>query len=175
VQRYATVVTERLYIQNAMHQTALDRPLHKASERTRGFLPGRRLPLSYILVIWRTSSKASNVAQSLYSVNSWGNRMVVSRFHSSFLFGNVVIDYRCEDGRFPVYASCVTISNPDSLYSSETGINPGIRSWKKHLPEWSWCHKAVGGIYITKKWRAETLQPGLEFDNFKSWLKIGFF
>jgi hypothetical protein len=38
------------------------------------------------------------------------------------------IDYRCEDGRFLVSASCVTISNPDSLSSSETGVNPGIRS-----------------------------------------------
>ncbi len=30
------------------------------------------------------------------------------------------IDYRCEDGRFPVSASCVTISNPDSLSNGET-------------------------------------------------------
>jgi hypothetical protein len=35
-----------------------------------------------------------------------------------------------EEGRFPVAASCVTISNPDSLFSCETGANPGIRSWK---------------------------------------------
>jgi hypothetical protein len=40
------------------------------------------------------------------------------------------IDYRCEDGRFPVSASCVVISNPRSLASSETGVNPGRRSWK---------------------------------------------
>ncbi len=31
----------------------------------------------------------------------------------------MVIDYRCEDGRDPVSASCVEISNPDSLYSNE--------------------------------------------------------
>ncbi len=37
-------------------------------------------------------------------------------------------DYRCEDGSFPVSASCVTISNPNSLSSSGTGVNPGIRS-----------------------------------------------
>ncbi len=30
-------------------------------------------------------------------------------------------------------------------------------------------------IYFTKKWRAETLQPGLEFDNYKPRLKIGIF
>ncbi len=32
------------------------------------------------------------------------------------------IDYRWEIGRFPVFASFVTISNPDSLSSSETRI-----------------------------------------------------
>jgi hypothetical protein len=31
------------------------------------------------------------------------------------------------------------------------------------------------GIYFTKKLRAETLQPGLEFDNFKPLLKSGIF
>jgi hypothetical protein len=30
-----------------------------------------------------------------------------------------------------VSASCLTISNPDSLSSSETGVNPGIRSYEK--------------------------------------------
>ncbi len=38
------------------------------------------------------------------------------------------IDYRSEDGRSPVFASCVTSSNPDLFSSSETGVNPGIRS-----------------------------------------------
>jgi hypothetical protein len=45
------------------------------------------------------------------------------------------VDYRCEDGKFPVSASCVPISNPDSLSSSETGVDPEIRSWKKHLSD----------------------------------------
>ncbi len=85
------------------------------------------------------------------------------------------IDYRCLDCRFPVFASCVTISNPDSLSSSETRVYPGIRSWKKHLSDWARRQKAVGGVYFTKKWRAETLQPGSEFDNFKPWLKSGNF
>jgi hypothetical protein len=70
---------------------------------------------------------------------------------------------------------CMTTSNPDSLSSSETGLNPGIRSWKMHLSEWARCQKAVGGIYFTTKWRAETLQPGLECDNFKPRLKRGIF
>jgi hypothetical protein len=38
------------------------------------------------------------------------------------------IAHRCDDGRFPVSASCLTISNPGSPSSSETGVNPGIRS-----------------------------------------------
>jgi hypothetical protein len=38
------------------------------------------------------------------------------------------MDYRCEGGRFLVSGNCVTISNPDLLSSSETGVNPGIRS-----------------------------------------------
>jgi hypothetical protein len=38
------------------------------------------------------------------------------------------IDYRCEYGRFPVSKNCVKMSNPDSLSSSGTWVNPGIRS-----------------------------------------------
>ncbi len=55
-----------------------------------------------------------------------------------FLSGRPIhpIDYRCEDGRSPVSTSCVTISNPDSHSSSETGVDPKIRSWKSsHLNE----------------------------------------
>jgi hypothetical protein len=91
--------------------------------------------------------------------------------------GGYSIYYGCEDGRFPMSASCGTFSNPDSLISSsKTGVNPGIRSWKKkHSSEWTQCHKDIGGIYPTKNWRAETLHPGLEFDDFKSRLKSGIF
>jgi hypothetical protein len=77
---------------------------------------------------------------------------------------------------FLVSASCVTISNLHPLSSSETGVNPGIRSWKKHLFEWARCQKAaIGGIYIATKWRAETLQRSLEFDNFKPRHERGIF
>ncbi len=73
-------------------------------------------------------------------------------------------------------ASCVTISNPDLLSSSKTGVHSGIRRWKKkHFSEWAQCQKAIGGIYFAKKWRAETLQPGLEFGNSKPRLKNGVF
>ncbi len=87
----------------------------------------------------------------------------------------MIIDCRCEDGRFFVSSSCVTISNPGSLSSSEKGVNIGIRSWIQYWSEWARCQKAIGVIYFTEKWRAETLQPGLGFDNFKPLLKSGIF
>jgi hypothetical protein len=45
------------------------------------------------------------------------------------------IDYGWKDGRFLVFLSCVTISNPDLLSSGETGVYPGIKRRKKHLSE----------------------------------------
>jgi hypothetical protein len=86
------------------------------------------------------------------------------------------IDYKCEGGHFSVSGSCVTGSNPDLVSSGETRVNPGIRSWnKKHLSDWVRCQKAIGGVYFTNMWRAETLQPGLEFNNFKPRLEGGIF
>ncbi len=88
------------------------------------------------------------------------------------------IDYRCEDGRFPEFASCMTMSNPDLISSSETRVNPGIRSWRKHISEWARLldvRKPLVESISQKKWRAETLQPGLEFDNFKPRLESGIF
>ncbi len=46
---------------------------------------------------------------------------------------------------------------------------------KKHSSDWARFQKAMGGIYFPKNWRAEILQPGLEFDNFKPWLQIVIF
>ncbi len=54
------------------------------------------------------------------------------------------MDYRWEDDRLPRSESCVTISNPDSLSSSETGVNPGI----KRLSDWALFQAAIRGIYI---------------------------
>ncbi len=85
----------------------------------------------------------------------------------------LTINNRCEDGRFLVSTSCVASPNPDSLSSSETGVNPGIRSWKKALIWMSSMSESHWCIYFTKKWRAGTLQPGLEFDNFKPRLESG--
>jgi hypothetical protein len=84
-----------------------------------------------------------------------------------------VIDCRCEDGHFPVSTIYVTISNHHSLSSSETEVYIGVKKPINHLSDWARCQKAVGGIYFTNKWRAETLQPGLDFDIFKPRLKSG--
>jgi alanyl-tRNA synthetase len=40
----------------------------------------------------------------------------------------ITIDYRCEDGRFPLSPSCVAISYDDSLSISEIEVNSGIKS-----------------------------------------------
>jgi hypothetical protein len=84
--------------------------------------------------------------------------------------------YGCQDGRFPVSASCVTISKPNPFSSIDIGFNPGIRTWKKSLiwmrsmsrsHWWYLFHEEV------KSWDSTT--AGLEFDNFNPWLKSGIF
>ncbi len=86
----------------------------------------------------------------------------------------VPIDYRCDVGRFLVSASYVTISNPDSLSSSETGFNSGIRSWKSNYLNELDVRKPLV-VSISQRVRAATLQPGLEFDNFEPWLESDIF
>ncbi len=72
-------------------------------------------------------------ARMLDQATKWGTQTTViidvGFFYAIPLCQEVVlIDYRCEIGRFPVSVSCLTISNPDSLSSSETRINTEIRS-----------------------------------------------
>ncbi len=81
------------------------------------------------------------------------------------------IDYRREDGRFLVSKSCVRILNPDSLSSSETGVNYRMRSCKMDLSQWAWYQEDIGGNCSTKPCRAETPQSPLVFDNLKPWHK----
>ncbi len=66
------------------------------------------------------------------------------------------IDHRCEYGRFAVSASCVEWEGLNMEWEAEKAL-----IWLSLRSE-SRC-----GICFTKKWRAETLQPGLQFDNFK--------
>ncbi len=88
--------------------------------------------------------------------------------------GREAIDYRCEDGRSQVSAvSCVIISDPDSLSSSETRVNFGIRSFKStYLNELNVRKLFVESI---SQREAEALQPGFVFDNLKPGLKSGIF
>ncbi len=74
------------------------------------------------------------------------------------------IDYGCADGRFLISPRGVSVSNQRHLSSSETRVNAGIRGWKLHLSESTWCQESVVGICFTKKWRAACLQP-LTFSN----------
>jgi hypothetical protein len=42
----------------------------------------------------------------------------------------LAIDYRCDDGRFPMSANCMAIANAAPPSSSETGIDSCIKSLK---------------------------------------------
>ncbi len=54
----------------------------------------------------------------------------------------------------------IAVSNTRYLSSiSETRVNAGIKGWKLHLSESTWCQESVGGICFTYKWRAASLQP----------------
>ncbi len=83
--------------------------------------------------------------------------------------------YEGEDGRFQVSTSCVTISNPEFAFQQWNRCWSWFKKMKKHWSEWARCQEDIGGIYLTKKWRAETLQPSLEFVNFKPRHKSGIF
>jgi hypothetical protein len=71
-----------------------------------------------------------------YKHFDWLHERLVEKFNfipvaplpDKVVTGELPTDYRCKDVRFPVISTCVTIPNPDSLSSSETRVNPGIRS-----------------------------------------------
>jgi hypothetical protein len=79
-------------------------------------------------------------------------------------FSVLHIDYRCADGRFLMSPRGMAVSNTRCLSSSETRVNAGIRGWKLHLSESTWCQESFGGICFTNKRRAASLQP-LTFSN----------
>jgi hypothetical protein len=66
---------------------------------------------------------------------SWASTGRWNQFVKLFQFATIInpsfpIDFGCEDSRCLVSESWVAISNPDFLSSSETGVNPVMRSWK---------------------------------------------
>ncbi len=96
------------------------------------------------------------------------------------------IDYRCDNGRFPVSVSWLSSPKPTLLSSSEPQVKLGIGSQEKRLSESAQCQQAIGGIYFTETWRPEALLGGLEIGksqprskvcNFEcmSWLNGSFF
>ncbi len=121
------------------------------------------------LEIWRRS----RVVGQLGPIPAHSSKQT-SRINSLFQQNALAlsIDYRCDHVKM-IVLRCPKFEwrfhSPKSLSSSETGLDHGIRSWKQNFSEWARCQKATGCIYFAKKkkWRAETLQPGLEFDNFK--------
>jgi hypothetical protein len=66
------------------------------------------------------------------------------------------VDYRCEDGCSPVSASCVTLSNPDSLSGSQAAGNPrrsGLNTVSLSLKKSS---NSLYLFYIMKSWESTT-------------------
>ncbi len=51
----------------------------------------------------------------------------------------------------------------------------GVKRWKSHLSDSTWCQESIGGFCFTHKWRAASLRPSLTFDNFKPTLKRSIF
>ncbi len=75
------------------------------------------------------------------------------------------IDYRYADARWSIcdVANDMTVLNLDCLSSSETRVGPGLRRWKWHKSDSTWCQESVGGIWCTKKWKQ------LLYDPFRIW------
>jgi hypothetical protein len=61
------------------------------------------------------------------------------------------IDYRCADGRFLMSPRGMAVSNTRYISSSETRVNAGIRGWKLHLSELTFCQESIGGICFPNK------------------------
>ncbi len=70
------------------------------------------------------------------------------------------IDYRCVGGRFPVSASCVTISNPESLSSCKTEVNPEKKKKLKRAIIWMSLMLENNQLYLfhqeVKRWDPTT-------------------
>ncbi len=84
------------------------------------------MPLSRSLMKSTFSKNGNGVSsRTLRKRQLWANKAVLTP--RAWV---VTIDYRCEHSPFPVSASCVTISNPDSLSSSGSEVYFEIKGWK---------------------------------------------
>ncbi len=105
-----------------------------------------------------------------------GGTMIYHYFSSCECSGPWTTDVKIVIFWCPRAPSSVTISSPDWLSSSGTGVNPRGRNWMKHSNIWlssmtksHWCY------LFHKEVKTEILQPLLEFDNFKPLIKCGIF
>ncbi len=115
---------------------------------------------TYVLTEYREYKDNSHVAHASTATHAWV--IPVRLLACASLRRVTAIDYRGEDGRFPVCTSCVTIPNPVLLSSSEMGVNPGMRSWKcTYLIELDVRNPLV--YIFHKSLRAETLQSTTGF------------
>ncbi len=105
-----------------VHRRQVHEPRHP-----RRVLPGQQQDLQRVLEQGsQPRDQIQNLPPCLRRHATEGN------FRSNTSFCDTILNSQrlqvCEDGNCPVFASCVTISNPDSISSSETGVNPGMRS-----------------------------------------------
>jgi hypothetical protein len=138
--------------------------------RKHATVPRRKLPVSGKHL---TDSCTREKWPSLQSASQFDNPKSI--YENQFLASHTNIGYKCEDGRFLKSASCVTNIKPRFDFQQWNRAWSWNKKLKKHWFEWARCQKFIGGIHFTETWRAENLQPGLEFDNFKPWLKSGIF
>jgi hypothetical protein len=79
-----------------------------------------------MLVITITFRTSQGDIQRPFSFNSRGKLIYKLCLGLTQKLAHLI--YSCKNGRYPVRASFVLISNPKSAPSSETGVNFGIRS-----------------------------------------------
>jgi hypothetical protein len=130
----------------------------------------------YITLIWGQRRES----QHSCSIRQISVRSLNAQWQSSFRTYHQHIHIRLQMWKWWSFFRCskvdrVTISNPESLSSGEAGVNQGLRSWKKALTWTSSTSESRSCYLFQRQWRAVILQPGLEFDSFKHWLKRGIF
>ncbi len=62
----------------------------------------------------------------------------------------------------------MAVCNTKYVSSSGKCVNAGIKGWKLHLSESTWCQESVGGTCFTNKWSAASLQPLIFLNHYKN-------
>ncbi len=155
------------------------------------FSPGSKKKVTFYCACNKWKSQRGDLCEQQsgalkQSMTAMENTRWLQKARSLLGLGANTIDYRCKNGRF-LSVSCTTTSNTGLLSSSETRVNPGIRSWKSTYQNELDDRKP---LVVSISQRSEELRlhnlAGLEFDNFKprlerdifkciSWLNGSFF